>query len=98
MLIGWAKWWKIASEHAGGPDIVGPPHSARHTSASRDLALGRRSFEEVKRRGRWKSDDAVPRYAQTHKWFECEQRLREADPATFSRGEEARRAEPDKIF
>ena len=46
----------------------GPPHSGRHTGASRDLAEGYRTFEQVQRRGRWKVPGSVQRYAKTHIW------------------------------
>ena len=49
-------------------DKVGPPHSARHTGASRDLAEGHRTFDQVQRRGRWKASASVQRYAKTHMW------------------------------
>jgi hypothetical protein len=48
--------------------LAGPPHTARHTGASRDLAEHRRSFSQVKRRGRWKTDEAIQRYARPHVW------------------------------
>ena len=49
----------IVGEKATKKRLIGPPHTARHTGASRDLAGGRRSFDEIKRRGRWKADDGV---------------------------------------
>ena len=49
----YAKWWRAALRHVlGDPSRGGPPHSARHTGASRDLSTGYRAFEQVQRRGR----------------------------------------------
>ena len=59
-------WWRRAAK-ALKLDL-GPPHSMRHTGASRDLATGYRSFEQVQRRGRWKSMESVQRYARPHMW------------------------------
>jgi hypothetical protein len=50
---------------------VGPPHSVRHTGASRDAATGYRSLWQIQRRGRWQSEKSVLRYAKTHAWLEC---------------------------
>ena len=44
---------------------IGPPHDLRHSGAARDVSLGRRSLEEVRRRGRWKSTDSAARYTKT---------------------------------
>lgn len=60
------KWWR-ATSRAVGVD-VGPPHTARHTGASRDLATNYRTFDQVQRRGRWKAADSVQRYARPHEW------------------------------
>ena len=47
----------------------GPPHGARHTGASRDVAEGYRTMLQVQRRGRWTADRSVLRYARTHDWI-----------------------------
>jgi len=65
---------KAAAAVFGKSEAIGPPHSARHTGASRDLAEGYRTFEQVQRRGRWKAADSVQRYAKVHAWFECQAR------------------------
>ena len=62
------KWWHSASRALSCEHLAGPPHTARHTGASRDLAEHRRSFSQVKRRGRWKTDEAIQRYARPHVW------------------------------
>ena len=38
------------------------PYQARHSAASEDVELRRRSLAEVKRRGNWRSDKSVHRY------------------------------------
>ena len=43
-----------------------PLHSVRHTGPSRDLACGYRTWEQIKRRGRWQTDEAVMRYTKHH--------------------------------
>ena len=69
------QWWKRAAAAVmGGADKVGPPHSCRHTGASRDLATGYRTFEQVQRRGRWKATDSVQRYARVRARFEAVER------------------------
>ena len=63
------KWWRAAADAVLGKGAgLGPPHSARHTGAARDLAEGYRSFEQVQRRGRWQAQSSVQRYARTHAW------------------------------
>ena len=68
----YAALCKKAAKHLGLH--IGPPHSCRHTGASRDLATGYRSFAEIQRRGRWKSTDSVQRYARVHAWYEAVER------------------------
>ncbi len=63
-------WWGKAYRAVAGLETRRlPPHACRHTGASRDLATVYRTFEQVKRRGRWKADDSVQRYAKTHAWL-----------------------------
>jgi integrase len=59
------KWWHFAAEKVG---VSQPPHTCRHTGASRDLATGYRSQAQVMRRGRWLADKSTMRYARTHAW------------------------------
>ena len=58
-----------------GPAAAGPPHSARHTGASRDPAQQYRSFNQIQRRGRWKTASSVQRYAKTHAFMESVLRI-----------------------
>ncbi len=63
-------WWHWAAKAVTGSSAgAGPPHSARHTGASRDLSEGYRTLEEVMKRGRWKSLQSVHRYAKPHIWY-----------------------------
>lgn len=63
------QWWGRAADAILGKDRQQcSPHAARHTGASCDLATGYRSFEQVQRRGRWKTPSSVQRYAKTHVW------------------------------
>jgi hypothetical protein len=72
-------WWnKAADAVGGGAKHVGPPHSARHTGAARDMAEGYRSFDQVQRRGRWRPQDSVLRYGRTHAWHEARARQSKA--------------------
>jgi hypothetical protein len=57
---------------------VGPPHSVRHTGASRDAAAAYRSLWQIQRRGRWSSEKSVMRYAKTHAWTSAQARLPDA--------------------
>ena len=66
------RWWYWAAKQVTGSSSgAGPPHSARHTGASRDLSEGYRTLEEVMKRGRWKSLNSVHRYAKPHIWYAC---------------------------
>ena len=66
-------WKEAANVVTGDHRLVGPPHSLRHTGASRDRATGRRTIEEIMERGRWKVMASVARYAKIHAWVEaCE--------------------------
>ena len=68
-------WWGLAASAALGKSHQTSPHAARHTGASRDLASGYRTFEQVQRRGRWKVPGSVQRYARTHVWHSIEAAL-----------------------
>ena len=43
-----------------------PMHSLRHTGPSRDVYVGYRTLNEVKKRGRWKGKEGVERYSKVH--------------------------------
>jgi integrase len=62
-------WKRAAKEVLGDSNAAGPPHSARHTGASRDLTEGYRTMEQVMKRGRWKALNSVHRYAKSHAWY-----------------------------
>ena len=64
-------WKEAANVVTGDHRLVGPPHSLRHTGASRDRAAGLRTIEEIKQRGRWKVMASVTRYAKIHAWVEA---------------------------
>lgn len=72
------KWWHRAGDAVLGPAAAGPPHSARHTGASRDLAEQYRDFSQIQRRGRWKTASSVQRYAKTHAFMESVLRIPQA--------------------
>jgi integrase len=72
------SWWTRAAKAVLKTSSVPPPHSARHTGASRDLAEGYRTFEQVQRRGRWSVPSSVQRYAKTHTWRAVELSVPEA--------------------
>ena len=57
------QWHRILGELGCG--FAGPLHAVRHSGPSEDLARGRSSLEQVRRRGRWKSMDSVQRYTKS---------------------------------
>ena len=65
------KLWKETVMAMGIEGMVGKPHSVRHTGPSRDVFLGYRGLREVQRRGRWRADASVLRYAKTHYYVRC---------------------------
>ena len=66
----------------GDHHLVGPPHTLRHTGASRDQATGLRTIEEIMQRGCWKVMASVTRYAKIHAWVEaCEKQSPEIKAA-----------------
>ena len=76
------NWWWTAAKKVGAD---APPHATRHTGASRDLAEGYRTFQQVQRRGRWLAERSVQRYTKTHLWLKAKEDTR-ADVRT--RGQE----------
>ena len=51
---------------------MGTPHRLRHSGPSHDVLHGRRTLEEIRRRGRWVSQKSVQRYTKTHVLVERE--------------------------
>jgi hypothetical protein len=72
--------WDECSEFTAGP-----PHSVRHTGASRDMYVQYRSLDQIQKRGRWTSWKSVNRYAKPHSWMAAQTRTL---PAIRRRGEE----------
>ena len=65
----YTQWYWRAAEKTKVKKWVRPPHSVRHTAASRDLHENYRTWQEIKRRGRWTTDTAVQRYAAAHAYL-----------------------------
>ncbi|CAK0863826.1 unnamed protein product, partial [Prorocentrum cordatum] len=61
---GFRKEWRRACRSLGMP-WAPPPHGLRHSGPSEDVARGRASLEQVRRRGRWKALSSVQRYSKT---------------------------------
>ena len=61
---GFRKEWHRACRALGMP-WAPPPHGLRHSGPSEDVARGRASLEQVRRRGRWKALSSVQRYSKT---------------------------------
>ena len=57
------RWHRIMRKW--GLPFAGPLHAIRHSGPSEDLARGRSTLENVRRRGRWKSLDSVQRYTKS---------------------------------
>jgi len=59
----WADVFKQAGV-AVGLQPLGPPvlYQLRHGGASHEVLMGRRTLQELKKRGRWASDSSVKRY------------------------------------
>ena len=57
--------WRKAAVALGMPWFP-PPHSLRHSGPSEDATTGRRSMEDIRRRGRWLQAKSVQRYAKPH--------------------------------
>ena len=62
----YSRWYQKAARATKLEPYTRPLHSIRHTGPSRDLASGYRTWEQIKRRGRWQSDEAVMRYTKQH--------------------------------
>jgi hypothetical protein len=54
--------WKAALVAIGLPANYAVPYQLRHSGPSHDRLLEHRPLDEVKQRGRWKSDSSVKRY------------------------------------
>ena len=53
----------MAIKTLGLEAFINAVYAFRHAGASHDLLLGKRTFQEVKDRGRWRSDMSMKRYA-----------------------------------
>ena len=89
------RWWKWGCAQVG---LRRPPHSCRHTGASRDAATGYRSLRQIQRRGRWLVERSVQRYAKSHEWIaalaKCPKDIREeGDQILAARGDRAPKPE-----
>jgi len=78
-----------AASATNQPDFV--PYSLRHAGASRDLLLQARSTEEVKMRGRWRSDSSLRRYGKPAKQLQGLARL---SPSMVAYGQAIEQALP----
>ena len=63
-----ALWAEALARHG---HAALPPHSIRHSGPSRDAFLGYRSLEQIKKRGRWFSKEAVRRYSKSHYYVQA---------------------------
>ena len=59
------RQWRRAADSLGLPWMP-PPHSLRHTGPSEDATSGRRTLEDIRRRGRWTQPKSVQRYSKPH--------------------------------
>ena len=75
--------WHAAATKMGISSLVGRPHNVRHTGPSRDVYIRYRYLRGVQRRGRWRFDASVLRYAKTHEYARA---LARAPPALMSKG------------
>lgn len=58
------RWWTVLKML--GLEWIGVPHNIRHSRPTRELMLGTKSLEMVRRRGRWKALSSVERYTRAH--------------------------------
>ena len=65
-----------------GLEWIGPPHDLRHSGAARDVEMGTRSLEQVRRRGRWRIIDSVQRYTKTWLLVRSRERMTNAQRAS----------------
>ena len=75
--------WRQAAVALGMPWFP-PPHCLRHTGPSEDASSGRRTLEDIRRRGRWTQPKSVQRYSKPHALVMHKARLTEK---VKSRGE-----------
>ena len=76
------RHWREVAE-ALGMSWFPPPHCLRHTGPSEDAFSGRRTLEDIRRRGRWSQIKSVQRYAKPHALVSHRAQL---DPAVKARG------------
>ena len=62
------NYWYRACAELKVSEIVGRPHNVRHTGPSYDVWMSYRSLKQVQKRGRWRVDTSVLRYAKTHEY------------------------------
>ena len=58
-------WYEVAGD-LNVLELVGRPHNVRHSAPSHDVFHQYRRLPGVQRRGRWRVDSSVLRYAKTH--------------------------------
>ena len=59
------RHWRAAASSLDMPWFP-PPHCLRHTGPSEDAASGRKTLEDIRRRGRWTQPKSVQRYSKPH--------------------------------
>ena len=72
----YSEFVATAASLTGQADLV--PYSFRHAGASHDLLTRSRSAEEVKQRGRWRTDGSLKHYGKPAKALQAQSRLRPA--------------------
>ena len=70
-------WYRACTELQVS-EIVGRPHNIRHTGPSYDVWNGYWSLKEVQKRGRWRVDASVQRYAKAHEYARAVSRIPES--------------------
>ena len=86
--------WRDA-KIATGLEWIGPMHSLRHAGASRDIAEGARTLEQVRRRGRWQLLSSVQRYTKTHVLAQQRSRM---TPEQLQRGRELLKTQEARVI
>ena len=69
-----------ALKDLGVPELGLSPYSLRPSGASNDFLFKRRTAEEIKARGRWKSDTSVNKYLKRAFVFKLQQQVKIANP------------------
>lgn len=76
-----AALWEQGLRRLGHPTM--PFHSLRHAGPSRDAFLSYRRLDEIKKRGRWRSKEALARYSKPHMYVQA---LSLLSPAQLNQG------------